>query len=133
MKKLLLLLLPLLSMGALFSCKEGVDNEGKTRIIQDSLNSVLPTWQALKIKVEDDHSTMNIVVGDATFYNASDDEKKKKAIELGQMVERIYGKGNYLEKGNLIVTKDVRNTSERPADGITIPIDFKVLNKEMYK
>lgn len=107
------------------------DNDGKTRIIQDSLVNVLPTWQALKIKVED-HTVMNIIVGDATFYKASPDEKNKKAEEVGRMVERIYGKDNMLQKGNLIVTSDIRNESENPKDGIQIPIDFSALKKAVY-
>ena len=127
MKKLLLPVL-LISVTSFFSCKEGVDNDGKTRIIQDSLNSVLPTWQALKIKVED-NTNMKIVVGDATFYKASADVKAKKAEALGEMVLRIYGKGNYLEKGTLIVTSDVKNNSETPADGISVPIDFSEMKK----
>ncbi len=131
MKKLLLAASVILSLGSLTSCQEGVDNDGKTRIIQDSLNTVLPTWQALKIKVEDNKTEMNIVVGDATFYNASPEEKLKKADELGRMVLRIYGKGNYLEKGRLIVTKDVKNNSENPPDGIPVPLDFAGMKKAM--
>ena len=71
---------------------------------------------------------MSIVVGDATFYKATDDVKKEKASALGKMVLRILGK-NFLDKGNLIVTADIHNTSENPVDGILIPIDFTALKK----
>ncbi len=112
------------------SCKEGVDNDGKTLILQDSVVTVLATWQALKIKVDDNKTQMNVIVGDATFYKASAEEKGKKALELGRMIIRIYGANSYLEKGNLIVTNDVKNNSETPADGISTPIDFVALKKE---
>jgi hypothetical protein len=109
----------------------GADNDGKTRIIQDSLVNVLPTWQALKIKVDDNNTNMHIVVGDATLYKASDDVKKSKADEVAHLVLRIYGKGNYLEKGTFTVTADTKNTSETPADGVNVPIDFSGLKKSM--
>lgn len=131
MKHFVVILLVAFSIHLLPSCKE-VDTEGKSRIVQDSLNTVLPTWQALKIKVEDGGSQMSVIVGDATFYKATEEEKKTTAEELGRMILRIYGPGNYLEKGSLIVTADVRNTSETPADGISVPIDFSALKKEMH-
>ncbi|MFI5196259.1 MAG: hypothetical protein ACHQD8_04150 [Chitinophagales bacterium] len=132
MKQLLTILIATVSIFMTPSCKEVAENDGKTLIIQDSLNSVLPTWQALKIKVEDNRTRMTIVVGDATFYKASNEVKSKKAEDLGKMILRIYGKDNYLEKGNLIVTKDIHNTSETPEDGINTPIDFTELKKVVY-
>jgi hypothetical protein len=75
---------------------------------------------------------MTIIVGDLKFYAASPEEKAQKAEELGKMIMRIYGKGNYLKEGTLIVTKDIRNESEAPADGISTPIDFEGLKKVMF-
>lgn len=121
-----LLIAPLFFMA---SCEEGADTEGKTRVVQDSLINVLPNWQALKIKVDDNNTHMKVVVGDASFYTVSPDVKKQKADDLAKMVLRIYGQGNHLEKGELIVTKDVKNTSENPADGISIPMDFDGIKK----
>ena len=111
------------------ACKEMNDNDGKTQIVQDSLINIFPTWQALRIKVDDDRTHMNVVIGDVSFYNATQDVKNQKATELGKMILRIYGKDNYLEKGNLIVTKDIHNTVDAPADGITTPIDFAAMKK----
>jgi len=113
---------------AIPSCNQ-VDTEGKTRIIQDSIGNVLPTWQALKIHVENNQSDMKIVVGDASFYKAPEDVKKQKADELARMILRIYGPGNYLEKGELIVTANTANSSEAPPDGISIPINFAEIKK----
>lgn len=132
MKKLLLPVILMAWMGAISSCSDGTEYDSKKTIIQDSLNSVIPTWQALTVNIEDNKTHMNIIVGDATFYSASAEEKNRKADELGKMVMRIYGKGNYLEKGNLIVTKDVKNTSANPADGVATPIDFAGIKKTMW-
>lgn len=129
MKRVLSFIAVIFFLG-LYSCHE-MDVDGKTQIVHDSLANVFPTWQAVKIKVGDNNTSMLIVIGDATFYNASDGEKAKKAAELGQMVLRIFGKGNYLEKGNLIVTADIHNNSETPPDGISIPIDFTTLKKSV--
>jgi hypothetical protein len=128
MKRLFLFFAALFITATIFSCKEG-DYEAKSLIVQDSLVNVLPTWQALKIKLGENNTNMRIVVGDATLYKASDDVKKQKAQEVAKLVLRIYGPGNYLEKGNLIITADVRNKSENPQDGINIPIDFAALKK----
>lgn len=132
MKRLFLLSVFAALMLAMFSCNEMNDNNGKTLILKDSLVNVLPTYEAVHIKVNDDHDFMLIVVGDVTFYKASPEEKTRKAEEVGKMVLRIYGKDNYLKKGSLIVTKDNRNTSDNPADGISTPIDFEALKKVVY-
>jgi hypothetical protein len=132
MKQFLAVAVLFVALFAMPSCKEVDDNDGKTRVIQDSLINVLPTWQALHIRVSEDRSEMTIVVGDATFYKATDEVKNKKALEVGKMVLRIYGPDNYLKKGTLIVTQDVSNKSETPPDGISTPIDFEGLKKVVY-
>ena len=127
MKRLIPLVLVVLV--ALFSCNEKAENDGKTTVVHDSMATVLPTWQALKVKVSDDKNDMLIVVGDATLYKASDEVKKQKAEEVAKMVLRIYGPNNYLEKGKLIITADIKNEAEAPADGITLPLDFAAMKK----
>lgn len=126
--KAILSVIAVVFMFTLYSCNE-MDVDGKSRVVQDSLANIFPRWQALKIKIGDNNTTMLIVMGDATFYNASKEEQARKAEELGRMILRIFGKGNFLEKGTLIVTADIHNTSETPPDGISIPIDFEALKK----
>jgi hypothetical protein len=94
--------------------------------------NVIPTWQALRVKVEDNHERMNIVIGDPAFYALSPEEKALKATEVAKMVLRIYGKGNYLKKGNLVVTKNTRNTEDEPADGLSTPLEFEGLKQQGY-
>jgi hypothetical protein len=90
---------------------------------------MFPTFRALHIDLNEDWTEITVVIGDPNFYGASAEEKNKKAEELGKMIVRIYGTENYLDKGTLVVTKDVNNTSNTPADGISVPIDLKALKK----
>jgi hypothetical protein len=129
MKKLLYIFVPALFAIGMFSCKEVADTSGKTTILHDSMVNVLPTWQSLKIKVNDEQDEMLIVVGDATLYKASQEEKLRKTEDVGKLVIRIYGKDNRLKKGEFIITNDVRNESWTPADGIRTPIDFEALKR----
>lgn len=131
MKKLLgtLGLFALLAFGA---CKPGADYSGRTPVIQDSMAKVIPTYQSLRISVSDDWTQLNIIVGDPALYASSAEEKTKKADEVAKLVLRIYGKGNYLSKGNLVVTKNTRNTEDNPADGIATPFDFEGLKKQGF-
>ena len=128
MRTVCLSVLLFFSVITFYSCANG-DLSGKTRIIRDSLATIFPTWQAAQVTLGDNFSSAQVVIGDATFYKASDEAKKTKADELGKMILRVCGKENYLEKGNLIVTADINNTSDAPADGIKIPIDFTALKK----
>lgn len=129
MKKLLIAFLFAGAIASMNACKEAPDNSGKTTVIEDSLNTVLPTWNALHIKVSEDNRDMNIIIGDPVFYSASPEAKAQKTGELAKMILRIYGPNNELEKGTLVVTKDIHNKGEQPKDGITIPIDFAALKK----
>lgn len=131
MKKTLCLGLLALFFFAMFSCKE-VNNAGKSRILEDSMVKVFPAYQSLHIELNSDETEITVVVGDQQFYPASAEEKSKKADELGRMIVRIYGKENYLNKGTLIATKDPRNTSIAPSDGIATPMDIEGLKKAIF-
>ena len=118
----------LLSIGAIIvlftattSCNF-TDYEAKKQVIQDSLVNIFPNWQAAKIWIEADNTKINVVLGDKSLYAASAELKQQKTAALGAMIVRIFGKGNYLKSGQLIITQDTRNTSQTPADGISMPI-----------
>jgi len=107
------------------SCKEGdVASDAKWPILKDSLANIFPTWQSANIYKQQDNTIADVVIGDKIFYTASPEEKAKKAALLGQMIQRIYGTDGHFEKGELVVTKDVKNTSQHPADGVSTPIPF---------
>jgi len=133
MRSVFLSLLAVVLVCSLHSCDRIGDISGKSQIIKDSLVNIFPTWQSAKIIIGDNNTSMSVVIGDATFYKAPDNEKKEKAIELGKMVLRISGKENFLEKGTMVVTADVHNISASPADGISVPIDFTALKKQVEK
>ena len=126
-------LLAIVLICSLHSCDRIGDISGKSQIVKDSLVNIFPTWESAKIIIGDNNTTMSVVIGDAAFYKSPDDEKKAKALELGKMVLRICGKDNFLEKGYLVVTADVRNISASPTDGISVPIDFTALKKQAGK
>ena len=128
MKRIILILLAAAGSLVVPGCKE-MENDGKTLIVQDSLATVFPTYQSVKILIDEDRSHMKLVIGDVTFYSASPEEKAKKAREYGLLVERIYGKGNLLKRGEVVVTKDPRNTEMEPKDGVSTPIPFDELKK----
>ncbi len=113
------------------SCHEGLDFDKLQKNFQDSLSTVVPTWNAMKLKPENDGTQLLLVIGDPTFYGTSNDFKTKKADELGLMILRMAGKNNYLASGTLIVTKDPKNQSESPEDGQKFAIDFSALKKQM--
>ncbi|MCD6011946.1 MAG: hypothetical protein K0Q79_1808 [Flavipsychrobacter sp.] len=131
MKNILSLCASVVLFTFLFSCKDVPDLRGRTPILNDSIRTtnMFPTFRALHIDLNEDWTEITVVIGDPNFYGASAEEKNKKAEELGKMIVRIYGTENYLDKGTLVVTKDVNNTSNTPADGISVPIDLKALKK----
>ncbi|NDC41924.1 MAG: hypothetical protein EBZ77_10295 [Chitinophagia bacterium] len=123
MKKILLAVTLLLAMGTFQACNF-TDYEAKKQVVQDSLATIFPTWQAAKIWIADDNTTINVVIGDQSFYKAAPEVKQEKANAAGKMILRIFGKGNYLKTGKLSVTNDIRNTSMTPADAINLDMNI---------
>ncbi len=132
MKKLFSITIFVTVISLLYACGDRTANDGKTNIIRDSMVNLLPNYRAVHINVSEDRSELTVVVADTKFYPASAEERSKKAEELGKMILRIYGKDNYLQKGSLVLTKDINNTSDAPADGIKTPIDFEGLKKVVF-
>ncbi len=133
MKRLLLLVASALFVMNIFSCKEVESLKGRSRILEDSMVNIFPTYESLHIELNDDETEITVVVGDLKFYPTSAEEKSKKAEELGKLIVRVYGTENYLNKGTLIATKDRNNTSNTPADGIATPIELKKMKELLYK
>ena len=77
MKPIILSLLAFVTITTFYSCDQW-NIEGKSQIIQDSLVTIFPSWQAAKIKIGDNNTSMSVVIGDAAFYKATDDIKKRK-------------------------------------------------------
>jgi hypothetical protein len=47
------------------------------------------------------------------------------------MALHLFGKDSYVKKGRLVLTNDLRNTSNTPPDGIVIEINIDSLKKVM--
>lgn len=108
----------------MLGCKDDASYMPQIEQMKDSVFNTYPTVGAITIKVEN-RSFLKVVLGDANLYKAGPEVKQKEANELGLMASRIFGKGNELRTGTLIVTKDVKNSSEQPADGIATPINIE--------
>jgi hypothetical protein len=126
MKRFVLpVVIAVVAFGGFTSCKEGVEaSDARWPVLKDSLASIFPTWQSAQIYKQQDNTIADVVIGDKTFYAAAPEEKAKKAALLGQMIQRIYGADGHFEKGELVVTTDIKNTSQHPADGVSTPIPF---------
>lgn len=101
--------------------------------IEDGIPKIIPSVTLINTRQGEDHSKVTIILGDPTFYAASDADKQKKAIELGKLVLETAGVENSLHDGKVIITKDIQNQSESPADGIILNMKLDSLNNELYK
>lgn len=133
MRKLLLGLTLSVGIFAIPSCKEEVSKDAQVNaMLNDSISTILPACQSFRSHIGDDHTSILVVDGDLSFYDATPEVKTQKAEELGKMILRFYGKDNKLETGTLTVTRDTRNTIDEPKDGISIPIPIAALKKAGY-
>ena len=127
MKRIVLMLFVAVGLFAMPSCKEEAEKD-YTKVMEDSLATVLPTWQSVKVNVQN-KTYVDVIVGDLGFYSAAPEVRAQKAKELGGLLLRLYKGDNYFEKGNMIITKDPKNTDMAPKDGVSTPIPFGELKK----
>jgi hypothetical protein len=114
------------------SCQDEASYMPQIEQMKDSIFATYPTVGAITIKVED-RSNLKIVLGDEQLFKAPQATKIKEAGELGQMAVRIFGPNSFLHTGQLVVTKDVHNSSETPGDGISTPINIDALKQNLTK
>ncbi len=131
MKKLLVPVILLVVFAAMYSCNDEETDSANMQQLQDSINVYYRTAEAIHINPED-RENLIIVLGDKSLYAAPQDVKQKEATDIGTMALRIWGKDSYLKKGRLVVTRDTRNTSNEPADGITTNINIDSLKKVLF-
>jgi hypothetical protein len=131
MQKIWLPLIILFVIVAASSCKDEDTDMAHMTQLQDSINTHYPTAQGIHINPED-RENLIVVLGDLTLYPASADVKQREATDIGKMAVSIFGKDSYLRKGKLVVTKDIHNTSNEPADGITVNINIDSLKKALF-
>jgi hypothetical protein len=82
---------------------------------EDGIPAIIPTAASVQTRIEK-NVDLKLIVGDSKFYNASPAEMRQAAINAGQLALATFGKD--IEKGVLIITKDLKNHPQNPADGI---------------
>jgi hypothetical protein len=82
---------------------------------EDGIPAIIPTAASVQTRIEK-NVDLKLIVGDPKFYNASPAEMRQAAINAGQLALATFGKD--IEKGVLIITKDLKNHPQNPADGI---------------
>ena len=111
------------------SCMDEISYMPQIAQMKDSIFKAYPnTVASITIKVED-KTKINVILGGADLYKSSRDKRQQMANDLGLMAVRIFGKDSYLKTGRLVITKDERNSSEAPADGIVSGINIDSLKK----
>ena len=107
----------------LFSCDEPVDNTASIKRMEDTLFKSYPTMAGVSVEVKA-NSELNVVVRSAQLYSTSPENKQKVSAEIEAIAQSIFGMNNELDKGQVIFTKDERNTDMNPPDAERFPITF---------
>lgn len=99
----------------LFSaCKDG--DESNMQYIEQLKDSVLAYPSVYSVTIEVKHSSiLDVTLGSAKLYEASDAERQKIANEIGMLAFRVFPKDNSLEKGEVHVSKDEKSVTVDPA------------------
>lgn len=123
MKKLLLASVCAIVFAA--SC-DNASNSHMAEIAQmrDSIFERYPTVAAVTINLED-NKLLIVTLGDASMASASDEDRRKVAVAIGQLSKTVFGPESHIEQGKLIVTKDEHNSLPEPADGIVTEMPVK--------
>lgn len=121
--KNLSLVLALATSSLLFSCKEPADNTEAIKRMEDTLFKSYPTMAGVSVEVKD-NSVLNIVVRSAQLYSTSTENKQKVSGEINDISKSVFGTNNELEKGEVIFTRDERNTDMNPQDAERFPMTF---------
>jgi len=131
MKKLLIPLVVLLVIAGMSACNDEETDSQNVQQLYDSIGVYYPTAQAIRINPLD-RENLIVVLGDLSLYNAQPEVRQSAATKIGSIAMGLWGKHSYLKKGSLVITRDVRNEKNDPADGITTPINIDSLRKVMF-
>jgi hypothetical protein len=105
----------------IFSCNlEERNHTPQIKQMEDSLFKTFPSVNRVSIEVKDDFGTeVNITLGDAELYSASEDERMKVVSKASKLTENIFAEDKP-GKGSVIFVKE-ENT-----------IDVKEETKKIY-
>ena len=111
------------------SCGEESSYMPQIAEMKDSIFKAYPTTVASILIDVDNKTKLNIVLGGEALYKTEADKRQKMANDLGLMAVRIFGKDSYLKTGQLVITKDEKNSLVTPPDGLSVPINIDSLKK----
>ncbi len=128
MKKIVLPVIACSFIAFISACHSESDMQANQRLT-DSLFARYPgKVGAIRINPEN-RENLVVVLGAPAFYGTSAEDKKQQAVEIGVLALGIFGKESYLKTGRLVITRDVNNTADNPADGISTDMKLDSLIK----
>jgi hypothetical protein len=129
MRKLIMPAIVLLLAIVIASCADDASYMPQIEQMKDSIFAAYPnTVASVRIHV-DNKTDISIVLGGEVLRKSPEDKRQQMAGDLGKMTLRIFGKDSYLKTGKLVITKDERNSSDTPADGVSSSINLDSLKK----
>ena len=84
---------------------------------EDGIPAIIPSAATVQTRIEK-NVDLKLIVGAPKFYDASPVEMRQAAVNAGQLALATFGTD--IEQGVLIITKDMKNHLENPADGIIL-------------
>jgi hypothetical protein len=100
----------------------------EVHLFEDKIPTLIPSAATVQTRIERNRD-MKLIVGAPKFYEASPAEMQQVAVNAGQLALATFGTG--IEKGVLIITKDLKNHVENPADGIITDMKIDSLKAAM--
>ena len=120
-----------LAIAALFSiafvsCQDIQLQMGQVHRYNDTIPNVIPNLSTVQTRV-DDNEHLKLIVGSPRFYSAATASMQEAAVKAGQAALAIFGNG--ITSGTLIITQDLKDHQEDPADGIKVDMKIDSLKK----
>jgi hypothetical protein len=122
-----MLLAGLVSCEGFGGAKVGMDQVYK---FNDSLPTVISSISTIQTRV-DESQRVKVIIGSESLYDASQEKKQEAAVTAGKMALNIFGTD--VVEGTMIVTKDIQNHQEDPADGIQTDMKLDSLKKALFR
>lgn len=106
------------------ACKPGNENnDANIRRMEDTLFKLYPTVNRVSIEVKN-FSDVDITIGDAELYEATDERRKAVTKEIEALTKHIFTEGNDLQKGEVIFVKE-ENSLDIKSDKKKYPMQLK--------
>jgi hypothetical protein len=99
--------------------------------LEDTLFKAFPSVNRVSIEVKNDFGTeINVTLGDATLYTASDAERNKVAGETGNIIAHIFKPDDLPGKGTVIFVKEENTIQVDEASKVSVDMGLEARKKE---